>query len=155
VPNWSGHVDFLDSKLSVLLPGQLTKVHKSASWKGVILDEAQWFTVNYNYASAVLKDMVNDYQKYLINAKKLARINKEKYSFEKMSNQFETMLQQYVPDNIMNPPEMIQMTLPNLPKLDKVTNNASQITLPKLQKEKVESVDTPALKLPKLTKVNS
>ncbi len=45
------------AKLSVLLPGKLTQVHPSAVWKDVILAESGWFTINYDYASKVLKDV--------------------------------------------------------------------------------------------------
>ena len=47
-PAWSGHVDFL-TPYSVLLPGQVKKVHPSVVWENVILPESEWFTVNYNY----------------------------------------------------------------------------------------------------------
>lgn len=137
---WSGHVDFLPKDLAVLLPGQLTNVHPSAAWDKVILKESQWFTVNYNYASAVMKDVYKDYKKYELNAKKLAQINK-KFNYEEMKKQFNDMLKKHLPVF----PTETSINLPNLPKLDKVkSNEPEKIVLPKLKNDK--------LKLPKLVK---
>ena len=56
--NWSGHVDFL--KHSILLPGEVKQVHKSAIWKDVIVPESGWFYVNQNYASKIMKDVLGE-----------------------------------------------------------------------------------------------
>ena len=50
VSNWSGQLDFLNKNNAVLLPGTLTAVHESALPKEMLVDGAQWFTVNYQYA---------------------------------------------------------------------------------------------------------
>mgnify|MGYP000321270399 CR=1 FL=1 len=62
VSDWSGHKDFM--KYGVMLPGELTPVHQSATDK-FILKEASWFTVNYSYASKILVDVIDNYKKYL------------------------------------------------------------------------------------------
>ena len=58
--NWSGHLDFLNSESSILLSGTLTKVHKSASWKGVLNEDAEWFTVDYKKASENIQPYLQD-----------------------------------------------------------------------------------------------
>jgi ABC-type Fe3+/spermidine/putrescine transport system ATPase subunit len=47
--NWSGHKDFLNKNNAVLLPGTMTKVSKSSFPDEMYVDEAHWFTVNYQY----------------------------------------------------------------------------------------------------------
>lgn len=162
---YSGQLDFLPKGLAVHLHGQLTNVHKSAAWDKVLLTEAQWFTVNYNYASAVMKDVVKNYRKYELNAKKLGAINKTKFTRNKMKEQFEQILDKYLPEFPTEQP----IKLPNLPKLMKKSNTIQlpklkgvdsfnpKITLPKLQqlgdiKEPVagSSVESNIIKLPKL-----
>ena len=131
-------MDFLNPNLSILLPGQLTQVHRSAVWDKVILKESQWFTVNYNYASAVMKDVMRNYKKYELNALKLSEINKSKFSHTRMTEQFEVILDKYT----SNIPTEVPMSLPGLPsglpKLKKKTSSTNQITLPKLTEKTVE-----------------
>lgn len=142
-PGYSGQLDFLQKPLATLLPGQLTNVHKSAVWDKVILKESQWFSVNYNYASAVIKDVFKNYQKYELNAKKLAKINKTKFTREKMKEEFEKILDKYLPEF----PKETSISLPNLPKLTKKGNKTPKVTLPKLG---TGSPDLKKVKLPKL-----
>ena len=125
---YSGQLDFLKKPLATLLPGQFTKVDKSASWDKVILKESQWFTVNYSYASAVMKDVAKNYQKYELNAKKLNEINKVQFTRDKMKLEFEKLLDKYLPEF----PTEVAMNLPNLPKLQKIGGNTPTIKLPKL-----------------------
>lgn len=125
-PNWSGQVDFL--KHSVLLPGELTQVHKSAAdqW---ILKEGKWFTVNYGYAAAVLRDMVDNYKNYLQNAKKQAHVSRTEFSLTQMAEQFCAI----VDESLNSVPKQVQLQLPKLKKVGETTE-APKITLPKLKK---------------------
>jgi len=145
---YSGQLDFLNKPLATLLPGQLTNVHKSAVWDKVIMKESQWFTINYNYASAVMKDIFKNYQKYELNAKKLAEINKVKFTREKMKQEFEKILDKYLPEF----PKETTVTLPNLPKLQKKGEKTPTITLPKLGTGKP---DLKRVTLPKLKPINA
>jgi len=128
--DWSGHADFLPKDLAILLPGNLEKVHKSSFPKDLYIKDAEWFTVNYPYASRMLLDVYNNYQKYTLNAKKLEKINKSLFSLDAMTKKFEMILDKYVPEF----PEEIQIKLPSL-------------------KRKEDSVSIPNIKLPKLKKV--
>jgi hypothetical protein len=125
-PNWSGQIDFL--KHSVLLPGELTQVHKSAAdqW---ILKEGKWFTVNYGYAAAIMRDIVDNYKNYTINAKKQALLTKTEFSFKQMAELFCTI----VDEGLSNIPQQIQLQLPKLKKIGE-SAEAPKITLPKLKK---------------------
>jgi len=125
--NWSGHVDFLDSKLSVLLPGKLNNVHKSATWDKVILKESQWFTANYAYASKVLKDVWMNYPNYDKRAKKQGKLNRSKFKLSNMKTIFEKMLKHYIPTFA----EEVKLNLPKLKSSN--TIESQEIKLPKLK----------------------
>ena len=129
VSDWSGHKDFLPKDLSVLLPGQLTEVHKSAIPKNMRVEGSQWFTVNYSYASKVLKDIYKNYKNYTLKSKKLTIINKSKFSLDAMTKEFEKILDKYIPEF----PKEVKLKLPKLKKIgDK--KDIPKIKLPKLRK---------------------
>lgn len=117
--NWSGHTDFLQHAL--LLPGKLTRIHPSASWKDVLIPESSWFSADYAYASEAIKDVFTNYENHLPLAKKQAKLIAEQFSLEAMTEQLNTMLDQ---------------ELPAFPK-------ALEIPLPKLKKVNPQPVDEP------------
>ena len=127
-PDWSGHKDFLNKNNSVLLPGTMTNVHKSALPKQMLVDGAQWFTVNYQSVSSVMKGVFSSYKKYTLNAKKLGKVNKSKFSLNAMTRELGKMLDKYVPEF----PKEVELKLPKLKKVGDTT--PSKITLPKLKK---------------------
>lgn len=127
VSNWSGHIDFLDSKLSVLLPGKLKPVHESSVWDKVILKESQWFTANYAYASKVLSDVWMNYPNYENRAKKQGKINRNKFTLSNMKDIFSKMIDAYVPSFES------KLQLPTLKKVG-IGNSLPKIKLPKLKK---------------------
>ena len=130
-PNWSGQVDFLNKSNAVLLPGILTDVHKSAIPKEMLQENSQWFTVNYQYASKVMIDVFKNYKKYTLNAKKLAIVNKGKFSLAAMNKKFENILNKYLP-KFEQQPQAVNL---KLPKLKKVGNNEpTKMKLPKLKR---------------------
>jgi len=129
--NWSGHKDFLNPKLAVLLPGVLTNVHKSALPKEYIVEGAKWFTVNYQYASKVLKDVHKNYRKYELNAKKLGIYNRSKFSMKAMTKKFESILNQYLP-KLEEQPQTMNLKLPKLKKGN--VSKPGDIKFPKLKK---------------------
>ena len=123
--NWSGHLDFLNKEYCTLLPGQLTQVDPSAADK-FILKEAQWFTVDYQYASRVIQDVTDNYKGYLLKSRKQTQYVKDNFSLEKMSEEFCKM----VDKGLTNVPHEVSL---NLPKLKKI-KNVPKLKLPKLKK---------------------
>ena len=123
--NWSGHLDFLHPEYTTLLPGQLTQVHPSASDR-FILKDSKWFTVQYQYASKILKDVFKHYKKYLERSRKQGHYTRTNFSLEKMTEKFDEILTKYMPA------QKVELTLPKL----KPSNNdsAPKIKLPKLKK---------------------
>ena len=133
--NWSGQCDFLDSKLSVMLPGKLNNVHPSAVWDKVILKESQWFTVDYSYASRTLLDVWKNFKNYKSRAMKQGSQNRLKFTLSNMKKEFKSMVEKYIPEF----PKQVDLKLPNLkssfPKLKKVDDGKSKPpTLPKLKR---------------------
>ena len=126
--NWSGHVDFLNNKLSIMLPGSLVDVPKKSFPKDMYVQGAQWFSVNYQQASSYMKDVYLNYKKYTLNAKKLARVNKSKFSLDAMTKELGKILDKYVPEF----PEEVELKLPKLKKVGSPVEN--EIKLPKLKK---------------------
>ena len=127
--NWSGHVDFLPKNLSILLDGSLSEVKKGAIADDFKVDCQKWFVVNYTQAVAVLKDVYKSYKKYTFNAKKLATINKSKFSLDAMTRQLGKILDKYVPEF----PEEVKLELPKLKKVGS-TDEPAKVQLPKLKK---------------------
>ena len=131
---WSGHIDFLDSSNAILLPGSINDVKPESLQKGMHVKGTQWFTVNYNYASKILKDVFDNYSKYIVKAKKLSIKNQTKFSLDSMTKKFEEILNKYLP-NFEDQPQQVQLNLPKLKKVSK-TEEPPKLELPKLKKVK-------------------
>jgi len=131
-PNWSGHIDFLTKTNAILLPGALTDVSTESFPKEMIGENAKWFTINYQYASQVMKKLYKSNRKEILNAKKLANYNRGKFSLKAMTSQFSKILDNYLP-KFEQQPQQVNL---NLPKLKKVGENSEppKLKLPKLKK---------------------
>lgn len=116
--NYSAHTEFL--KEAVLLPGTLESVHPSAVWDNVIIPESKWFTVDYGYASGVMKHVVENYKDYEVGAKKQATLIRKEWNFDAMVDNLKNIVEKYVPEF----PSQVQLKLPQLKKIE----------LPKLKK---------------------
>ncbi len=92
---WSGHMDFLNDKQSVLLNGELKNVDSSAS-NQFLLQDSQWFYVNYSNAAVRLIDVFNNYDKYLSESQKLGKENVNKFSHKKMTESLKNICDGYV-----------------------------------------------------------
>jgi glycosyltransferase involved in cell wall biosynthesis len=97
VSNWSGHVDFM-SAYGIMLPGELTEVHPSALYKGIIVEGSKWFTVDYGYAAGILKDLHKNYKKYHEKSRKQTQYIKENFTLSEMTKRFSTILDECLPE---------------------------------------------------------
>ena len=129
-PNWSGPADFLDSKYSVLLEGNLTKVQAGSFPKEFFVEGSEWFTVNYRKASQTFRKVYRSYKKYTANAKRLANQNNKKFSLDAMTVELGKILDKYVSDF----PQQVSLQLPKLKKVGSDTSEPTKIKLPKLKK---------------------
>tara|TARA_B100000287_G_scaffold86620_3_gene79244 strand:- start:3006 stop:4271 length:1266 start_codon:yes stop_codon:yes gene_type:complete len=112
---WSGHIDFLNPEQSLLVGGQLTKVHPSAVQKGVILPESQWFKPDDGQVGNAYKQIFKQYKKWLPKAKQLGYKNSKEFTLEKMAEKLDMLLESNLPEF----PKQVELELPklDLPKL--------------------------------------
>ena len=114
---WSGHIDFLDKELSILVGGTLTKIHSSAVQKDILIPESMWFTPDDIEVGKAFREVYKSYNKFLAPAKKLAHRNKLNFSLDEMTLLLGTILDNNLPEF----PKQIELKLPTLqlPKLKK------------------------------------
>jgi hypothetical protein len=112
VSYWSGHTDFLDPDFVVPISGDLKQVHPSAVVKNIILAESSWFTPNDAEVGDKLKDVFENYNKYLDGAKRQSYKSKTEFSFDKMTE----LIDKYLDEA----PKQVDIKLPTLPKLKKI-----------------------------------
>jgi glycosyltransferase involved in cell wall biosynthesis len=116
---WSGHVDFLDKEMSILLPGQLRQIHPSAVVQDMLIPESQWFTVDYSKGSEVLVDVYKNYKKYVDGAKRQSYRSRTEFSLEKMSEKLISILESKIPVQVqLKMPSLKKIELPKMKKAD-------------------------------------
>ena len=128
---WSGQVDFLSEKDSMLLGGELKQVPKSQVWKDIIIPASQWFNVNEQQAYKAMNYCFKNYDEVKEKALNLMKINKDKFTLDKMTEKLDKII---------------------TPFIDKVP---TQVGLSLTKLKKVGSSEPPKMKLPKLKKVTS
>ena len=116
--NWSGHLDFLNTGFTTLIPGTLTNVHPSTA-NQFLLKESQWFSPDLGRVGFYLKDIFENYKEYVDGGKRQAYHSKQNFSFEKMTEKMAEYLKR-VPEF----PKQVALKLPQLKKIE----------LPKLNK---------------------
>jgi hypothetical protein len=133
-PDWSGQRDFLNKNNAILLPGTLIEVHKSAVPAEMLQEGAQWFAVNYQYASQMMLKVFKEYKKYTLPAKRLAISNKGSFSLKGMNKKFEEILDKYLP-KFEAAPQSVNLKLPKLKKINKTgADKPTKMKLPILKK---------------------
>jgi hypothetical protein len=109
--NWSGHLDFLHPDYNILVNGTLTPIHSSAQVKNMILAESQWFTPNDGDVADAFKDVYKEYNKHLDRAKRQAHHAKTNFSFDKMAEILDNILETKVS-------KQVELVLPKLRKIE-------------------------------------
>ena len=115
-------MDFIRPEYVNVIDGKLENVHKSAADK-FLLEEGQWFTIDYSKAGAYMNNIFEDYKKYLELSRKHRKHSKDNFSFDKM---VELMGKLISNDKIKSKPVQVGLQLPKLKKVE----------LPKLKKVK-------------------
>jgi glycosyltransferase involved in cell wall biosynthesis len=117
--NYSGHLDFLDPEMSILLPGEVKQIHPTAVVQDMLIPESGWFTVDYKKASEILEDVCRNYKKYIDGAKKQAYRSRTEFSLDKMSEKLLSILEEKVPKPVqLKLPTLKKIELPKLKKVD-------------------------------------
>jgi hypothetical protein len=117
VSGWSGHLDFLNPNHTILLPGQLQKIHPSAVWENVLIPESSWFYVDQNVAKNTLRDVWKNYNEHLSRSFGQANHIKQ-FTHSKMTERLKDILDKYLPKFSM-PIEIVLPDLLTLPKFEK------------------------------------
>ena len=128
---WSGQMDFLNDKESLMINGHLGEIPDSQVWEPIVVKPGQWY--NVNEADVIRKFRMFHKKFRIINkkGKRLGRTNHRKFSLTNMAKKFNSTLDEIL-KSIPNPVAL------NLPKLKKVKDDKSKsqttIEIPKLKK---------------------
>tara|TARA_R110002020_G_scaffold242061_2_gene455356 strand:+ start:777 stop:2135 length:1359 start_codon:yes stop_codon:yes gene_type:complete len=129
--NWSGQLDFLCDKKSILLGGDLIDVPKSQHWKNIIIPESKWFNVNENLVYKSLNYSFEGHDMCKEKAVNLMKENREKFTLKNMSKKLNEIIEKiHIPDA----PTQVNVSLPKLKKVETSKKEIQKIKLPKLKK---------------------
>ena len=120
VSAWSGHMDFCSPEYAVLVQGELTDIHPSAQAQNMLIQGSKWFSANMKYAADKMKDMFENYNKYVDTAKRQSYFVKTNFSFEAMKTKLGTYLEAVPKPVALKLPKLTKI---NLPKLTKVSDS--------------------------------
>ena len=118
--NWSGHTDFLHPDHTTLLGGELKEIHPSAQVENILIKGSSWFSPDAGEVAYAFKDSFENYKKYKEKGRKQAHHSKTNFSFEKMQELLDSILDKNIPEF----PKEVKIELPKLKKMQ----------LPKLKK---------------------
>ena len=130
-PNWSGHLDFIDSDKSMLISGELKQIPKSMVWNDILIEQSKWFVGDERQFGQAMEFSFENQNKINKRAKSLMDKNRSKFTLSKMSESLNSIMEKY-------------------------TNNLTsqvKLNLPKLKKAASDKKELPKIKLPKLKKV--
>tara|TARA_R110001592_G_scaffold126195_5_gene337100 strand:- start:563 stop:1849 length:1287 start_codon:yes stop_codon:yes gene_type:complete len=113
VSGWSGQVDFLNKQMVNIIGGTLVDVHKSAADGKFILSDAKWFDIDTSSANKALKDIFDNYKKYLTLSRKHRQYTKDNFTFDKMAELLKIQLKEA--DEVI--PQSVGLSLPKLKKV--------------------------------------
>jgi hypothetical protein len=109
--NWSGHIDFLDSKFSYLISGEIKQIHPSAVVDKMLLKESGWFSVDEGDVGKMWIEVFSNYKKYIDAGKRQGHLSRTQFSFDKMTDKLKEII-----NNKFDKPKVLQ--LPTLKKLE-------------------------------------
>jgi len=124
---WSGQLDFLSNGHAILLKGKTEKIDSSAVWDHILLENSEWFRVDYDYAS-IKMDMVFNHPGQFIEMGKRQTKNALNFTMEKMTEKFDNIIKKHYINNSTS------IVLPELPKLRKISdiNEKKEVKIPDL-----------------------
>lgn len=114
---WSGHTDFLSPEFSILLPGELRKIHHSAVVQNMLIPESSWFAPDEKAAVKSMQEVFENYSKFEVGGKRQGHKIKTEFSFEAMAGLLGSYLVKYVPkQEPVKLPQLKKIQLPTLKK---------------------------------------
>jgi hypothetical protein len=118
LPEYSGHLDYMNKEYADLFEGKLVDVNEAAcnDW---ILKGSKWFEVDYTKAAEKMEDYFFNYtQERIDKAIKLGMENREKFNLKKMEDRLFELLDKYIPPiaraSAIVLPKLRKITLPTL-----------------------------------------
>ena len=122
VPDWSGHLDFLNKEYVNLLVGEVKQINP-ASANDWYMKESAWFYVNYDQAGRKMKGLMDPdvYSKLLVKADKLRIENEQKFSLQAMDSVFHSFLDkipEFAVEQKIILPKLKKIELPVLKKVE-------------------------------------
>lgn len=114
-PHYSGQADFLKKDFICALPGQLTPIHPTAQNEFLIAD-AKWFTVDYGYAAAMMKDVLKNYKKWIELAKRQRYFVNSTFTESAVAETYDKVLE-IIDAGIDKLPKAVELKLPKLQKI--------------------------------------
>tara|TARA_A100001011_G_scaffold344705_1_gene379894 strand:+ start:1473 stop:2837 length:1365 start_codon:yes stop_codon:yes gene_type:complete len=129
---WSGHLDFLDDKDSLLIDGHLKDVAESQLWKPIIVKPSKWFNVTEADVIRKIRMFHKKYPIFLKKGKRLGKKNHREFSLDKMAIKFNSILDEVL-KKVPSTPSAMPLKLPKLKKVDSKPET-NTIKLPKLKK---------------------
>ena len=118
VSAWSGHMDFCNPEYAVFVPGDLTEIHSSAQAQNMLIQGSKWFSANMKYSADKMKDMFENYSKYVDNAKRQSHFVKTNFSFDSMKTKLSTYLEVIPKPVALKLPQLRKIELPKLKKIE-------------------------------------
>lgn len=110
---FSGHVDFLSEEFNIFVKGKLEQIHESAS-NDFLIKESSWFKADPKSVETSLKEVYENYNKYVDVGKRQGHISRTRFSLDSMVDKLKEILDKNVPK--------ISVAQPiNLPKLKTVS----------------------------------
>jgi hypothetical protein len=118
VSGWSGHLDFLPSDKTTLIPGVLEEVDHSVVDGKTFISKAQWFKPDTKVFSTKLKDFLKNPKPFLRGASSQRAYTLKNFTITNMDE----ALSKIMLENLPNFPKFVELKLPKLelPKLKKI-----------------------------------
>ena len=91
----------------------MQKVPRSVVWKDIIVPDSEWFVASETGASQGLEYAHSNYNKTKQKALELMKINREKFTLDKMTQKLDEILEKYTKDL----PSQVSIKLPKLKKV--------------------------------------
>lgn len=93
---FSGHIDFLNEEFNIFVTGKVEQIHPSAS-NAFLLKESSWFKADPKSVETTLKEVYENYNKYVDMGKRQGHISRTKFSFDSMVDRLKEILDKNVP----------------------------------------------------------
>jgi len=114
-PHYSGQADFLKKDFICALPGQMTSIHPTAQ-NEFLIGDAKWFTVDYGYAAAMMKDVLKNYKKWIELAKRQRYFVNSTFTESAVAETYDKVLE-IIDAGIDKLPKAVELKLPKLQKI--------------------------------------